>query len=75
MQSMVTLSAVIFLVTPELGLASVSVMQLNENGFISQAAAYATCIVAVVAAALGLMRLGMARIGAYLKRQGKLHVA
>jgi iron(III) transport system permease protein len=75
MQSMVTLSAVIFLVTPELGLASVSVMQLNENGFISQAAAYSTCIVVVVAAALGLMRLGMARIGAYLKRQGKPHVA
>jgi iron(III) transport system permease protein len=75
MQSMVTLSAVIFLVTPELNLASVSVMQLNENGFISQAAAYSTCIVAVVASALGLMRLCMLRIGAYLKQQGKLYVA
>lgn len=75
MQSMVTLSAVIFLVTPELNLASVSVMQLNENGFISQAAAYSTCIVVVVAAALGLMRWCTARIGACLQPRGKLHVA
>lgn len=75
MQSMVTLSAVIFLVTPELNLASVSVMQLNENGFISQAAAYSACIVAVVAVALGLMRLSTARIGIYLQQRGKLHVA
>jgi iron(III) transport system permease protein len=72
---MVTLSAVIFLVTPELNLASVSVMQLNENGFISQAAAYSACIVAVVAIALGLMRLSTARIGIYLQQRGKLHVA
>ena len=75
MQSMVTLSAVIFLVTPELELASVSVMQLNENGFISQAAAYSACIVAVVAVALGLMRLSTARIGVYLQQRGKPHVA
>ncbi|KAG9605971.1 hypothetical protein KCV01_g5880, partial [Aureobasidium melanogenum] len=41
MRSMVTLSGVIFLVTPDLGLASVSVMRLDENGFLAQAAAYA----------------------------------
>jgi iron(III) transport system permease protein len=73
-QSMVTLSAVIFLVTPELSLASVSVMQLDQNGFISQAAAYSTCIVVVVALALGLMRLAASRVGVYLQGKRK-HVA
>ena len=63
MQSMVTLSAVVFLVTPDLSLASVSVMQLDENGFVSQAAAYATCIVLTVACALGAMRLCAGLLG------------
>ncbi|TCV94770.1 iron(III) transport system permease protein [Luteibacter rhizovicinus] len=56
MRSMVTLSAVIFLVTPDLGLAAVSVMRLDENGFLAQASAYATCVLVVVAAALATMR-------------------
>jgi iron(III) transport system permease protein len=60
-QSMVTLSAVIFLVTASVSVASVSIMRLDEAGFISQAAAYATCTMAVVAAALGLMR-GLLRV-------------
>jgi iron(III) transport system permease protein len=55
-QSMVTLSAVIFLVTANVSVASVSIMRLDEAGFVSQAAAYATCTMAIVAAALGLMR-------------------
>jgi iron(III) transport system permease protein len=74
MRSMVTLSAVIFLVTPQLGLASVSVMQLDENGFVSQAAAYSTCIVVVVATALVLMRLFAARVGIHLQHR-RQHVA
>jgi iron(III) transport system permease protein len=57
MRSMVTLSGVIFLVTPDLGLASVTVMRLDENGFLAQAAAYAMCVVFAGAAALGAMRL------------------
>lgn len=57
MRSLVTLSGVIFLVTPGLGLASVAVMRLDENGFLAQAAAYAMCVVAAGALALGLMRL------------------
>ncbi|WP_306847956.1 ABC transporter permease subunit [Luteibacter jiangsuensis] len=57
MRSMVTLSGVIFLVTPELGLASVTVMRLDENGFLAQAAAYAMCVVLASALALGAMRL------------------
>lgn len=57
MQSMVTLSAVIFLVTASVSVASVSIMRLDEAGFVSQAAAYATCTMAIVVAAMGLMRL------------------
>ncbi|MGE7139558.1 ABC transporter permease subunit [Luteibacter sp. NPDC031894] len=57
MRSMVTLSGVIFLVTPDLGLASVTVMRLDENGFLAQAAAYAMCVVLAGALALGAMRL------------------
>jgi len=48
MRSMVTLSAVIFLVTPSLTLGAVTVMRLDEAGFTSQAAAFSTCIMAVV---------------------------
>ncbi len=57
MQSMVTLSAVIFLVTASVSVASVSIMRLDEAGFTSQAAAYATCTMAVVIAASIIMRL------------------
>ncbi len=57
MRSMVTLSGLIFLVTADLGLASVSVMRLDENGFLAPAAAYATCVVAAGGLALGAMRL------------------
>jgi iron(III) transport system permease protein len=57
MQSMVTLSAVIFLVSATVSVAAVSVMRLDEAGFTSQAAAFATCIMAVVIAASGLMRV------------------
>jgi hypothetical protein len=48
MRSMVTLSAVIFLVTPSVSMAAVPVMRLDEAGFVSQAAAFSTCIMAVV---------------------------
>jgi iron(III) transport system permease protein len=51
MRSMVTLSAVIFLVTPSLTLGAVTVMRLDEAGFTSQAAAFSTCIMAVVSLA------------------------
>ena len=58
MRSMVTLSAVIFLVTPSLPLGAVSVMRLDEAGFTSQAAAFSTCIMVVVSlTALALQQL------------------
>ncbi|NII10780.1 ABC transporter permease subunit [Oleiagrimonas sp. C23AA] len=69
MQSMVTLSAVVFLVTPELNLASVAVMQLDANGFVSQAAAYATCIVASVAAAALAMRVCATLLARHFQRR------
>jgi iron(III) transport system permease protein len=56
MSSMVTLSAVIFLVTPKLMLAAVTVMRLDEAGFTAQAAAFSTAIMLVVTAALLLAR-------------------
>jgi iron(III) transport system permease protein len=59
MRSMVTLSAVIFLVTASVSVASVSIMRLDEAGFTSQAAAYATCTMALVVAASALMRLSL----------------
>ena len=48
MRSMVTLSAVIFLVTPGMSVGAVSVMRLDEAGFTSQAAAFSTCIMVLV---------------------------
>jgi len=58
MRSMVSLSAVIFLITPSLTMGSVTVMRLDEAGLTSQAAAFSSCIMAVVGAmALLLHRL------------------
>lgn len=56
MRSMVTLSAVIFLVTPSVSVAPVSVLRLDEAGFVSQAAAYSTLIMLVVGGSLLAMR-------------------
>lgn len=56
MRSMVTLSAVIFLVTPSVNLAAVSVMLLDDAGNITQAAAFSTCIIGVVLVALVLLK-------------------
>lgn len=57
MRSMVTLSAVIFLVTPSLPLSAVTVMRLDEAGFTSQAAAFSTCIMGIVAIMTLLLHL------------------
>ena len=60
-RSMVTLSAVIFLVTPVTQVAAVSVLLLDDSGNQNQAAAFSVCIMAVVALALmlfhGVLRL------------------
>jgi iron(III) transport system permease protein len=65
MRSMVTLSALIFLYTPATQVAAVSVLLLDEAGQMSQAAAFSTCIMAVVMTSLlafqGLLRVTGAR--------------
>ena len=62
MRSMVTLSAVIFLITPSLPMGAVTVMRLDEAGLTSQAAAFSTCIMAVVGSlALLLLHFGTQR--------------
>ncbi|NPD16758.1 ABC transporter permease subunit [Xinfangfangia sp. D13-10-4-6] len=57
MRGMVTLSAVIFLITPKLSVGAVSVMRLDQAGSSTQAAAFAVLIMITVLAAMGLMRL------------------
>jgi iron(III) transport system permease protein len=56
-RSMVTLSAVIFLVTPATQLAAVSVLLLDDSGNQNQAAAFSVCIMLIVALALGLFHV------------------
>lgn len=56
MRSMVTLSAVIFLISPQVSVASVSVMRLDDAGFTSQAAAFSCCIMLSVIVAMGIMK-------------------
>jgi iron(III) transport system permease protein len=67
-RSMVTLSAVIFLVTPVTQVAAVSVLLLDDSGNQNQAAAYSVCIMLVVAAALILF-------GALLRLSGNKKVS
>jgi len=72
-RSMVTLSAVIFLVTPSTQLAAVSVLLLDDSGNQNQAAAFSVCIMAIVAAALalfhGLLRLNARRRATSISRR------
>lgn len=62
MRSMVTLSAVIFLTTPQMTVASVTIMRLDDAGLTSQAAAYSTCIMLIVGAALMMMKYVLYRL-------------
>ncbi|CAM5315628.1 iron(III) transport system permease protein [Aquamicrobium terrae] len=71
MRSMVTLSAVIFLVTPKVNVASVAVMRLDQAGFVSQAAAFSTWIMLIVGGALLAMRLILGRVSRRLGYLGQ----
>ena len=57
MRAMVTLSAVIFLVSPRNTVAAVSVLLLDDSGKASQAAAFSVVIMIVVMAAAGIFNL------------------
>jgi iron(III) transport system permease protein len=56
MRAMVSLSAVIFLVTPSTQVAAFSVLQLSERGAVNQAAAFSVCIMAIVVLCLSIVR-------------------
>ncbi|MBK0327934.1 ABC transporter permease subunit [Rhodobacteraceae bacterium F11138] len=60
MRSMVTLSAVVFLTTPDLSVAAVTIMRLDDAGLTSQAAAFSTCVMAIVCLALLSMKATLA---------------
>jgi len=63
-RSMVTLSALIFLITPSTQVAAVSVLLLDDAGNQNQAAAFSACIMAVVAAALISFQVLLRLVGA-----------
>lgn len=69
MRSMVTLSAVIFLISSKVSVAAVSVMRLDEAGFTSQAAAFSTCIMITVILAMGLMNVLITLYSKYASKQ------
>jgi iron(III) transport system permease protein len=56
MRAMVSLSAVIFLITPKTQVAAVSVLQLADRGASNQAAAFSVCIMAIVLSMLLIVR-------------------
>ena len=55
--SMVTRSAVIFLISPKVSVAAVQVMRLDESGLVTQAAAFSVCVMASVLGAMLLMQV------------------
>jgi len=57
MRSMVTISAVIFLVSPDVHLASIAVINLEKDGLEGPSAAMATLIIVVVIVAIGLLAI------------------
>lgn len=57
MRSMVTISAVVFLSTPSVSVASFQILRLEDSGRTSQAAAFSTALMGVVILALLLLTL------------------
>jgi iron(III) transport system permease protein len=57
MRAMVTLSAVIFIISPTTQVAAVSVLHLTDRGAVNQAAAFSVCIMAVVIGVLLVLKL------------------
>ncbi|MBD3677869.1 MAG: ABC transporter permease subunit [Rhodobacteraceae bacterium] len=71
MRSMVTLSAVVFLTTPDLSVAAVTIMRLDDAGLTSQAAAFSTCVMAVVCVAVLFMKVTLALMGRRTRAKGE----
>ncbi|MEP1596545.1 MAG: ABC transporter permease subunit, partial [Halieaceae bacterium] len=64
MRAMVSLSAVIFLITPQTQVAAVSVLQLADRGATNQAAAFSVCIMGIVILMLLVVRAVLWAAGA-----------
>lgn len=64
MRAMVSLSALIFLITPSTKVAAAAVLQLSDRGAMNQAAAFSACIMATVALCLLVVRLILILAGA-----------
>ncbi len=71
MRSMVTISAVIFLISPDVHLAAVSVVNLEKDGKEGPSSAMATLIVLIVCVVLGLFALLSRRRRAGEARQSR----
>ncbi len=63
MRSMVTISAVIFLISPDVHLAAVSVINLEKDGKEGSSSAMATLIILIVCVVLGLFALSFRKKG------------
>lgn len=59
MRGMVIISAVVFLISADVHLASISVINLQNNGYEGQASAMTTLIIAIIFGALLLLNIGM----------------
>lgn len=70
MRSMVTLSAVVFLTTPQLSVAAVTIMRLDDAGLTAQAAAFSTCVMAVVCLSVLVMKVTLALMARRGRKRG-----
>ncbi|NIQ37381.1 MAG: ABC transporter permease subunit [Proteobacteria bacterium] len=66
MRSMTTISAVIFLVSATVHLAAIEIIWLDNDGWTASADAMSTCVIAIVLAMLGILRLVMGKKGGQL---------
>lgn len=71
MRSMVIISAVVFLISADVHLASISVINLQNNGYEGQASAMTTLIIAIIVAALVILNLGLKLTNVNKSKAGK----
>ena len=63
MRSMTTISAVIFLVSATVHLAAIEIIMLDNDGWTASANAMCTCIILIVLAMLGILKLVSSKAG------------
>jgi len=67
MRSMTTISAVIFLVSATVHLAAIEIIMLDNDGWTASANAMCTCIILIVLAMLGVLKIVSLKTGGRLK--------